>query len=143
MTHLRSAAVAQLDVVTLYKILALRVDVFVVEQNCPYRELDGRDIEPGAKLVWLEDDGAVAATLRTLRDPDGTVRIGRVATARSHRGRGLAARLMTRAIDDNSGASFRLDAQAHLESWYGRFGFVRSGPDFDEDGIAHTPMARP
>ena len=64
-------ALADLDPATLYRILALRSDVFVVEQDCVYPDPDGRDLEPDARQLWIERDGAVVATLRLLRDPDG------------------------------------------------------------------------
>ena len=139
----RDAPLAGLDPATLYRILALRVDVFVVEQRCAYPELDGRDLEPTTRLVWAERDGAVLATLRVLAEVDGAVRIGRVATAPGARGEGLAARLVGRALELAAGRPVVLDAQSHLAGWYTRFGFVRAGPDFEEDGIEHTPMRRP
>lgn len=136
------ARLASLDAAILYRILALRVDVFVVEQRCPYPELDGRDLEPSTLLVWAERDGAVLATLRLLRDADGSARIGRVATAAPERGEGLAARIVAHALELARGRTVVLAAQSHLAEWYARFGFVRAGADFDEDGIAHTPMRR-
>lgn len=141
---IRDAAVAQIEAATLYRILALRVDVFVIEQACIYRELDGRDLEASARLVWAErDDGTVLATLRLLVEADGSARIGRVATEAAARGRGLAARLMDRTLELSGGAEVVLDAQTRLSDWYERYGFHRDGPDFEEDGIAHTPMRRP
>ena len=137
------APLASLDAATLYRILALRVDVFVVEQRCAYSELDGRDLERSARLVWAERDGTVLATLRILANADGSARIGRVATAAAARGEGLAARLVARALEIAAGKPVVLDAQSNLADWYSRFGFVRTGADFDEDGIAHTPMRRP
>ncbi|WAC51195.1 GNAT family N-acetyltransferase [Frigoribacterium sp. SL97] len=135
-----SSSVAEIDPVVLYEILRLRVDVFVVEQECPYPELDGRDLEPSARLLWSTDDDArVLATLRVLHDGDDR-RIGRVATASSARGRGLAADLMRSAVDECDGRLVRLDAQAHLSGWYARFGFVVDGDEFLEDGIPHLPM---
>ena len=143
---IRDAAVAELDPVTLYRVLALRVEVFVVEQACAYPELDGRDLEPGARLVWATRGDDVVATLRVLIDGGGDARIGRVATARAARSGGLAARLMERALVLASelapGRDVVLDAQSPLENWYGLFGFTRVGPDFDEDGITHLPMRR-
>jgi ElaA protein len=141
----RDATLAELDPSTLYRILALRSDVFVVEQNCPYLDPDGRDLEPGARQLWIERDAAVLATLRVLDDDPHTARIGRVATARSARGEGLAARLMTRALELCAGREIVLDAQTYLFDWYRRFGFVRDGEDFLDDGIPHVPMrlARP
>jgi len=76
----RDAHAADLDATTLYKILKLRVDVFVVEQVCAYPELDGRDLEPGARQLWIEQSRDVVATLRML-DDGAALRIGRVATA--------------------------------------------------------------
>ena len=135
-----SSSVAEIDPVVLYEILRLRVDVFVVEQECPYPELDGRDLEPTARLLWSTDDDArILATLRVLHDGDDR-RIGRVATASSARGRGLAADLMRSAVDECDGRLVRLDAQAHLSDWYARFGFVVDGDEFLEDGIPHLPM---
>nr|WP_208392974.1 GNAT family N-acetyltransferase [Frigoribacterium faeni] len=123
--------------------LRLRVDVFVVEQECPYPELDGRDLEPDAVMLWAEEDDQVLATVRLLVDhADDGMRIGRVATAAAARGRGLAADLMRVALERCAGRLVRLDAQAHLEGWYARFGFVVDGPGFLEDGIPHVPMSR-
>jgi len=138
---IRDSAAVELDAVTLYKILELRVDVFVVEQQCAYAELDGRDLEPGARQVWVEAGGEVIATLRVL-DDGGALRIGRVATAPSARSGGHAGRLMERALDLAGDRDVVLDAQSYLQGWYERFGFVRSGDEFVEDGIPHVPMRR-
>jgi len=139
------APVAEIDPLTLYRLLWLRVSVFVVEQQAAYAEIDGRDIEPGAELMWADDDGDVLATLRLLREEHDT-RIGRVATATAARGRGIAADLMRAAVDRLDavapGIPILLDAQAHLVDWYARFGFVVSGGPFTEDGIPHLPMRR-
>jgi ElaA protein len=132
-----------LDVAALYALLRLRCDVFVVEQGCPYPELDGRDSEAGTQHLWLAPDGRPAdprAYLRVLTEPDGVRRVGRVCTAPTDRGAGLSGRLMTAVL--RNGGSFVLDAQSHLVGFYGRFGFVVDGPEFVEDGIAHTPMRK-
>lgn len=136
----RDAAAADLDACTLYGILALRAEVFVVEQDCVYLDPDGRDLEPGARQLWIEQDGAVVATLRILRNPDGTARIGRVATASSARRAGLGEALLRRALELAPAGDVVLGAQVYLADWYGRFGFVRDGADYSEDGIAHLPM---
>ena len=141
MTGIHSAPTRDLDVVTLHDILRLRQDVFVVEQQCCYADVDGRDLEPGTVQVWATDDhGSVVATLRVLREPDGDARIGRVATAVPARGRGLVAGLMAAALAGSNPAPVVLDAQSHLEGWYARFGFVRTGAEFLDDGIPHVPM---
>ncbi|MCE0537355.1 GNAT family N-acetyltransferase [Kineosporia rhizophila] len=127
-----------------YALLKLRVDVFVVEQKCPYPELDGRDVEPGTEHLWLADEHGPTAYLRLLADPDGRARIGRVCTRADARGRSLAGRLMEAALAGlEPGRETVLDAQAHLTGWYARYGFTASGPEYLEDGIPHVPMRRP
>jgi ElaA protein len=153
-TTVHSARPAELSLAAAYPILKLRVDVFVVEQVCPYPELDGRDLEPDALWYWATGSGSgsgsgsgrgdtVIATLRVLTDADGAARIGRVATDAGARSSGAASDLMRAALADlGPRRAVRLDAQAYLEQWYARFGFVRCGPEFIEDGIAHVPMSR-
>lgn len=139
---------ADLDLATVYRILRLRVDVFVVEQSCPYPELDGRDLEPTTRQLWIaDDDGAVLATLRLLEDgpaPDGdpTYRIGRVCTDRAHRGQGQSARLIETALAEVGRRPCRIEAQTYLTSMYARFGFVAEGEEYLEDGIPHVSMVR-
>ena len=87
--ELRTASFRDLDTTTLYSILRLRSEVFVVEQECAYGDIDGRDTEPGTRHVWFERDGEVRAYLRVLRD-DAHERVGRVVTAKTARGAGLA-----------------------------------------------------
>ncbi|MGR6741104.1 GNAT family N-acetyltransferase [Microbacterium sp. F1-18] len=146
MPPVSSARLTDVPAETLYRLLWLRVSVFVVEQAAAYPELDGRDLEPDTELFWIEDDGRVLATLRLLRDASGNARIGRVATAAEARGRGLSAQLMRAAVERVGerwpGAAIDLDAQKHLADWYGRFGFAISGPEFSEDDIPHVPMRR-
>ncbi|MEO6501480.1 MAG: GNAT family N-acetyltransferase [Jatrophihabitantaceae bacterium] len=154
--ELHLAEPAGLDAGTLYRILQLRVDVFVVEQQCPFLELDGRDLDPGARWLWATEGGAVIATLRILREDSGAARIGRVATARQARASGVASVLMRRALEvldaDADAASAGelpagievvLDAQTPLAGWYQRFGFEPAGAEYLEDGISHLPMRRP
>ncbi len=138
----QESSFAGLDAATLYAILRLRADVFVVEQECAFADPDGRDLEPTTRHVWIARDGAVVAYLRVLREPDGTRKIGRVVTAPSARGEGLGDRVMAVALELVGDEPVVLDAQSRLAAWYGRLGFVRSGDDFWEDGILHTPMRR-
>lgn len=141
--RLRVATFAQLDAATLYEFLRLRVDVFVVEQRCPYRELDGRDTEPTTRHVWLERDSRIVAYLRLLAEPDGCARIGRVVVDPTSRGEGLAGRLLAETLIMVRGRDCVLDAQTPLAAFYARYGFKTDGPEFLEDGIAHLPMRRP
>ncbi len=140
----RIATFTQLDTATLYALLRLRVDVFVVEQECPYPELDGRDTEPGTRHLWIDGErGEPVAYLRVLEDPDGRARIGRVTTARRARGTGQASRLMEAAIEVIGDRPAMLDAQTTATGLYARYGFVADGEEFVEDGIPHVSMVRP
>ncbi|KQW47055.1 hypothetical protein ASC77_17885 [Nocardioides sp. Root1257] len=130
---------AHLDAATAYAVWRLRQDVFVVEQECPYPDLDGRDDEPGTRHVVMDDDGAVVGYARVLDDGD-TWRIGRVVLAREARGRGLADAVMDIALQLSKGRDVVLDAQSPLAGWYATFGFEVDGPEFLEDGIPHLPM---
>lgn len=129
---------------TFYRIAKLRQEIFVIEQDCVYLDLDGRDLEDETIQVWAEtEDGRVASSVRILNEDAkeaGLRSIGRVVTAPIWRGRGIAAAVMQQAIDACDGHSIMIHAQSHLADWYSRFGFATSGPGFLEDGIPHTPM---
>ena len=133
---------ADLPPVTLYGLLRLRVDVFVVEQHCAYPELDGRDLDPTTVHLWTGPDEAPQACLRLLTEPTGDRRIGRVCTTAAARGRGVATRLIGAALDEIGDAACVLDAQAHLTRLYGGFGFAPNGPGYEWDGVLHVPMRR-
>ncbi len=135
---------ADLDTATLYVLLALRVQIFVVEQACAYPELDGLDLLPDTRHLWLTDDGDVVCTLRLMQlDRDRReFRIGRLCTATSARGQGHARRLMQAALAEVGAVPCWVDAQSHLAGLYREFGFVEAGAEFTEDGIAHLPMRR-
>ena len=148
---LRRCRGTELDAATLYALLTLRVEVFVVEQNCPYPELDGRDLQGGTRHFWLESPaGDITATLRLMEESAGghitnghtVFRIGRVATVKTERGQGHATRLMQAALAEIGDDSCRLSAQSHLAQMYARHGFVIDGAEFVEDGIPHVPMLR-
>jgi ElaA protein len=148
--ELHLARFAELDTVTLYAILRLRSDIFVVEQDCAYSDVDGRDAEPGTRHLWLAASDVPATTapklvayLRILDDPDGAARIGRVCVARDARRAGHAATLMAAALElIGAGRDAVLDAQTYATRLYEDAGFVRDGEEFLEDGIMHVPMRR-
>ncbi|MGH3363563.1 MAG: GNAT family N-acetyltransferase [Nocardioidaceae bacterium] len=168
MTAIHTASFADLDARTGYLLWQLRQRVFVVEQKCFYLDLDGRDLEPETRHLWIEEDGLPVAYLRVLTEratdqpatdqsagaesatesatghADGQeeLRIGRVLVAEGHRGRGLAERLMKAALGVVDGRPCRLDAQSYLVDWYRRLGFEPSGEEFLEDGIPHVPMTQ-
>jgi ElaA protein len=146
---LHRAWAADLDPHTLYEILRLRVDVFVVEQACPYPELDGRDLERAARHFWLggspDQNGhpePLLGCLRLLEEPSGDLRIGRLCTARTARGHGMGKRLMEAALADVGSGGSVLDSQEHLADFYRGFGFEATGPAYDWDGVSHVPMRR-
>ncbi len=139
--EVRTATFDELDARTAYLLWQLREAVFVVEQTCPYPELDGRDLEPSTRHVWAEADGRPVAYRRIL-DVGDAARIGGVLVATTHRRRGLAATLMKAALDLVSDRPSRLDAQSYLAGWYARLGYRPAGPEFVEDGIPHVPMTR-
>jgi ElaA protein len=132
----------ELDALTAYDVWRLRQQVFVVEQQSPYPDLDGRDGEPGTRHLLSEADGTVLAYARVLDDGEWA-RIGRVLVAPEARGRGLAAELVRTALEVIGDREVRLDAQTGLRDWYASYGFVATGPDFDDDGVIHVPMRRP
>ena len=129
----------ELSTTTLYEVLRLRSEVFVVEQACAYGDLDGRDREPATRHLWIEDGGTVVAYLRVLDDGDGA----------AHRPRGDGPDAPpawpgrpvggSRARLDRPARS-TLDAQSYLRGWYEAFGFRVDGPEFLDDGIPHVPM---
>lgn len=132
-------------------IVRLRIDVFVVEQDCPYSDLDGKDQR--AWHVWMEDlnltKGASAATYARVLAPGVSYAepsIGRVATRRDRRGEGLGKELMERSIALAErlwpGQGVRISAQCYLEEWYGELGFTSVGEPYLEDGIPHIQMLR-
>lgn len=126
-----------------YDLLAVRTAVFVVEQHCPYQEVDGLDRR--AWHVFARDSGgAIQACLRVLAPEDGTAQIGRVLTV--ERGTGLGRALMERGIqaawERTDARRIRLEAQSYAQGFYEKLGFRRTSlPEFLEDGIPHVEMA--
>lgn len=129
----------------LYDMLKLRVDVFVVEQHCPYPELDGNDpVALHLRLIEGEDLLACARLWRPA--PDQPARIGRVAVSPAHRGRRLGEALMRESVAACErlfpGEPIALSAQSHLHGFYAGFGFVATSEEYLEDGIPHIDMIR-
>ena len=144
---LHRAWAKDLDVPTLYKLLKLRVEVFVVEQARPYPELDGRDLLAETRHFWLEaPDGDVMCTLRLMEEHAGghkAFRLGRLCTERSARGQGHTTRLLRAALAEVGDYPCRINAQIYLMDMYAQHGFVRDGDDFVDDGVPHVPMVKP
>lgn len=132
----------------LFELARLRVDVFVVEQACPYPELDDADPHPGTRHVLGRVDGRLVACARTLApaSPVAPARIGRVAVREAHRGGGLARAMMRWTLAElareHPGHDVALGAQLAVEPFYRSLGFERASDEYVEDGIAHVDMTR-
>lgn len=134
-----------LDTATLYELLKLRVEVFVVEQKAAYLELDGFDLLTETRHFWLDDEGEIISTLRLTEEHNDGVksfRIGRLCTAVPARGHGYTTRLLQAALAEAGSATVRLNAQTYLIDLYNKHGFKVDGEEFDDDGIMHVPMRR-
>ncbi|MES0873722.1 GNAT family N-acetyltransferase [Sinimarinibacterium thermocellulolyticum] len=133
---------------TLYALLKLRSDIFVVEQNCAYADMDGLD--PRCRhLVGRDADGRVQAGLRLV--PPGIKHdapaLGRLVVAPAWRGAGYGRELMTQGIaacaQHYPEQPIFLSGQQHLEDFYRSLGFETISTPYLEDGIAHVDMLRP
>ncbi|MEL1253519.1 GNAT family N-acetyltransferase [Flavobacterium sp. DGU38] len=131
----------------LYDMLRLRSDVFVVEQNCPYLDLDNKDQKSFHLLYYVDSELAGVTRLLPAGLSYNEISIGRVVIARSHRGLGLGRKLMEvsiEACEEKFGkVSIRISAQYHLSKFYQSLGFTEQGEVYDEDGIPHIGMLRP
>lgn len=136
----------ELSNVDLYQLLKARTDVFVVEQNCPYPELDNYD--QTSIHYYLKVNNEVAAYVRIL--PKGSkylkASIGRVLVVKKYRGNGYARELMQKAIDyvvsDWGEKEIKIQAQVYLERFYTSLGFKKINMSYLEDGIPHIDMIR-
>lgn len=137
---------SELSLDEFHDMIQLRINVFVVEQNCPYSELDGKD-KQCFHLIGRDNKNNIAATARIL--PVGLgyehdVAIGRVVIGENYRGLQLGHALMKECknfIAQQYGTvSIRLSAQKHLEKYYGQHDFVSTGKEYLEDGIPHVEM---
>lgn len=146
MIHWQLVPFTQLTTQQLYQLLQLRVDVFVVEQTCPYPELDGKDCLPQVHhLLGYKEDELIACA-RLL--PEGvsypSVSIGRVATKQTHRGGGLGHQLIQQALAGCERlwpqSDIEIGAQEHLADFYAQHGFVATSAMYLEDDIPHIDM---
>ena len=135
----------ELNKAEFYQIVQLRIEVFIVEQNCPYPDLDGKDQE--AQHMWIEDAGEIVCYLRI--NPAGSrfaePSLGRIVTKKSHRKQGLAEVLINKAINlvcEKESRAIRISAQCYLEKYYEKFGFLKASEEYLEDDIPHIEMLR-
>ena len=125
--------------------MQLRIEVFVVEQDCPYQDLDGLD-EVGTHL-WLEEDNEVVSYLRI--NPPKTrfdeVSFGRIVTKQSARKKGLSEAIILKALEilvKEDLGPVRISAQSYLKKYYEKFGFSKTSEEYLEDDIPHIEMLR-
>ena len=134
---------AELGADQLYAILRLRQEVFVVEQNCVYLDLDNRDQQ--AVHILCQAEGLVGYQRCLAPDPDcPDSQLGRIVVHPEARGRGLGRELVRRGIEHNRSrwpeCDIRINAQSHLQAFYSSLGFTAEGEEYAEDGILHRQM---
>ena len=138
----------ELSLEELYKTMVLRQEVFVVEQDCPYLDADGKD-PVCHHVLGFNNIGELVAYTRLA--PRGILykkypAIGRVVTSKSVRGTGAGKELMQASLNYCDqlwpGEPIKISAQTYLKKFYEDFGFVQSGEAYLEDGIPHIPMVR-
>ena len=135
----------ELSLEEFHDIIALRIQIFIIEQNCPYQEVDGKD-KLAHHLFFKNEMDEIIAVTRIL--PQGIsyteVDIGRVVVHEDYRGTGLGNQLMADSMtfvrDKYGEVPVRLSAQKHLENYYGNHGFKSTGKEYLEDGIPHVEM---
>ena len=139
---------SELSAQQLYSVLALRNHVFIVEQNCPYQDVDGQDLQAENRHIMGFLDGNLLAYARVLTPTleSAPVVIGRVIVSEEARGLKLGYRLMEHALESCENhwpqRAIYLSAQAHLEGFYGRLGFKAVGEVYLEDNIPHIGMQK-
>ncbi len=134
----------ELGVTALYAMLHLRAQVFVVEQECAYADVDGLDPRAHHLLGW--QGAQLVAAARVFPPEGGRVRVGRILVDASERGNGAGHELVEEILQycrcHWPAVPVALAAQAHLERFYGQHGFVAESEPYDEDGILHIDMVR-
>lgn len=129
----------------LYDLLQLRLDVFVVEQNCLYQDLDNKD-QAATHFLYYDND-KLAAYARVLFDEDkNALSIGRVVTAKSYRGKHLATELMQKMLGylalNHPDEEIVISSQNYISHFYQTFGFQEIGQPYLEDGLPHIKMVK-
>ncbi|HJA41725.1 MAG TPA: GNAT family N-acetyltransferase [Firmicutes bacterium] len=130
----------------LYEILALRSEIFIVEQNVPYQDLDGKDLD--AIHIFAKDNGTVVAAIRILKPgvsyPEAS--FGRVVVKESYRGKKLSSIMIQKGLElmetKWNVKQVRISAQAYLQKYYATFGFEVQSEIYIEDQLPHIEMAK-
>jgi len=128
----------------LYQILRLRAEIFVVEQNCIYQDMDNKD-QKAVHIYYKEKNNIIAYT-RILKSGDyyENPSIGRVLVSKKNRGKELGKKIMIKSIkyikDNFKEKKVELSAQQYLDKFYKELGFYKKGEEYLEDGIPHQKM---
>ncbi|TKC12595.1 GNAT family N-acetyltransferase [Pedobacter polaris] len=137
-------AFGELTTNELYSILQLRSEVFVVEQNCVYLDVDGKDKKSTHLMAWHNEDLVAYTRLVPQGISFKEASIGRVITSPFYRGLGIGITLLeksiTHTLETYTTNKIRIGAQLYLKKFYESFGFTAEGEEFLEDGIAHVEM---
>ncbi|NFD28731.1 GNAT family N-acetyltransferase [Clostridium botulinum] len=134
----------ELSVEEMYEILRVRDQVFIVEQECPYQDIDSKD--KNAYHLFAHDNDAIIAYLRILEKSVSydEISIGRVLISKDYRGKGLARELMLKAIEfienNMNEKEIKISAQAYLLDFYRSLGFNEVSEVYLEDNIPHIDM---
>jgi ElaA protein len=147
MLHYEIIHFDQIDLPTFHDLVALRIQIFVIEQNCPYQDLDGKD-KKAFHVIGRDDNGKIQATARIL--PEGISytehSIGRVAVHSNHRMEGEGRKMMNKCLSfmlsEFGPVAIRISAQKHLAHFYASLGFNSTGKEYLEDGIPHVEMLK-
>ncbi len=138
----------ELTLEDLYAIIALREEVFVVEQDCPYLDADGKDLH-GFHLCGKDNNGVLQAYARILDKGVSYAdypSLGRIVTRKSYRRKGAGIELMNALLKETKrlfpGMAIKISAQCYLQEFYERFGFQQIGETYLEDGIPHIAMIK-
>ena len=133
----------ELSTAEFHDIIQLRLAVFVVEQDCVYQDLDGKD-RTALHIIGRNEEDAIVATARILHENSKKVIIGRVVVEKKFRKYGLGKELMKQSISNiirlYGNIQINIAAQKYLLNFYSSLGFVSSGKEYLEDGIPHVEM---
>jgi len=143
--HWKTSAFEELSLQELYELIRLRIEVFAVEQDCPYQDLDGYD-EKAHHVIGTDEKGNMVAYARLFRPgiKYTAASIGRIVTASSHRGKGIGKELVNRSVQEcrrlYGESDITISAQCYLDKFYSDLGFVTVSDVYQEDGIDHQEM---
>jgi ElaA protein len=142
--QIRTKNFSELTTLEYHRLMEIRVAVFVVEQECAYQEIDAIDLE--ATHLWFADEADNVLAYARIYKEDNTIHFGRVLVAKEWRGQRLGQKLIAEVISfiekRYPSQPIKISAQAHLQAFYGTFGFQVVSKEYLEDGIPHVDMQK-